>query len=83
MGGYLLRVRNRGISIVRPTLAELSQAYAEARDESGEGASTWPNGAVFERGAFGRTTPLGYISYNGRIWPPEAGKPPIYDPAAA
>jgi len=80
MSGYLLRVRNRGISLARPTLAEISQAFAEARDESGEGANTWPDGTVFERGPYGRAIPLGRVSYNGRIWSSEPGAPPIYDP---
>ena len=41
------------------SLEEASRVYCTLRDESGEGASTWPNGTVTG----------GYrVSYNGRIW---------------
>lgn len=39
-------------------LAEASRIYQALRDQSGEGASTWPDGSV------GRYR----ISFNGRVW---------------
>lgn len=42
--------------------ADASGLYSKLRDESGEGASTWPNGKL-------RLDGVDYvISYNGRIW---------------
>lgn len=38
--------------------AEASAIYCKLRDESGEGASTWPDGK------FGNL----HISYNGKVW---------------
>jgi hypothetical protein len=40
------------------SLAEASRIYGELRDDSGEGASTFPDGRV---GHY-------RISYNGRVW---------------
>lgn len=47
------------------TLAEASALYGTARDASGEGSSTWPEGRI--------TGPLGSfnVSYNGRVWSPQ------------
>ena len=39
-------------------IAAASAAYCQLRDESGEGASTWPKGRVG----------LHRISYNGKVW---------------
>jgi len=64
--------------IVCATFEEASKAYSQLRDESGEGASTWPEGRVY-RG----TQQIGRISYNGRVWKPKPWGPtdePIYDP---
>ncbi len=52
----------RGETIRRETLADLSGAYCEMRDASGEGASTFPTPLVRHLGVIGR------LSYNGRIW---------------
>lgn len=41
------------------TFAEASRIYSQARNESGEGASTFP---------VGRLTGGYYVSYNGRVW---------------
>lgn len=46
------------------TLAELSAVYSRLRDESGEGASTFPTTTVRDS----RNYTAGFISYNGRIW---------------
>ena len=54
---------------VSAQLAEASRVYCHLRDESGEGASTFPEG----RAAIYR------ISYNGRVW---LGKSVVYDPRA-
>lgn len=61
-------------------LAEASRAFSAARDESGEGGSTFPEGIVTENGK-----PVGFVSYNGKIfakpgrkWAP--GDEPIYNP---
>ncbi len=61
-----------------------SMAYAERRDESGEGASTFPLADV--RDATGRI--VGHLSYNGKVWARpsrdwQPGDQPIYDPFAA
>jgi hypothetical protein len=45
--------------------AEASAIYCKLRDESGEGASTWPNGR------FGKY----HISYNGKVWSGKFGDP--------
>src|SRR3546814_12578384 len=44
------------------SLAQASQVYGRLRDESGEGASTFPDGKITGAGAALR------VSYNGRIW---------------
>lgn len=83
---YILKIRSRGVRIECASLSEVSTKYSELRDESDEGASTFPNGAVFEKGTWGRETPVGHVSYNGRIWAPDANvmglkAVPIYDNA--
>ena len=45
-------------TIAVTTLADAQNHYCRLRDESGEGASTFPDGSV---GKF-------RISYNGRVW---------------
>jgi hypothetical protein len=62
-------------SIEVASLEEASRVYCDLRDESGEGASTFPNGKV---GKY-------RISYNGKVW---LGHGPVdsqlvYDPYAA
>lgn len=64
------------------SLADLSRAYSRLRDQSGEGASTFPTATVLDE----RNHTAGFISYNGRIWaenPDDVrGMPnatPIYD----
>lgn len=51
-------------------LAEASRIYCQLRDESGEGASTFPEG----RAAIYR------VSYNGKVW---LGANVVYDPYEA
>lgn len=72
--------RMRGETIMADSLADLSAEYSKRRNASGEGGSTFPSPTVYQD-----SKRLGYISYNGRIWPghrldrydPE--KMPIYD----
>lgn len=69
----------RGTVYTARTLAGISAAYCKARDESGEGASTFPFPDIEDGGAF-----VARLSYNGRVWPYGAyGESlPLYDPAA-
>lgn len=55
------RRRPRAIIPVRD-LVDASHAYQMARDESGEGASTWPSGRV----VIGEKAYT--VSYNGKVW---------------
>jgi len=53
----------RGQTFTAATLSELSALYCAARDESGEGQSTFPSVNF----SLGRNL-AGRISYNGKIW---------------
>jgi len=53
----------RGKTYTAATLAELSALYCAARDDSGEGQSTFPSVNF----SLGRNL-AGRISYNGKIW---------------
>ena len=58
---HVLRIgRRERINVA--DLADASHAYQDARDESGEGASTFPEGRIDIGGKAYR------ISYNGRVW---------------
>lgn len=83
---YILKIRSRGVRIECADLAGVSAKFRELRDASDEGASTFPDGSVFEKGTWGRETPVGRVSYNGRIWGPDKWNPedkPIFDTAEA
>lgn len=54
--GVKLKIGRRTHDVA--SIEEASRLYQRLRDESGEGASTWPEGRV---GEF-------RITYNGRIW---------------
>jgi len=56
------------------SLAEASALYSELRDDSGEGASTWPTGHIVGTDM--------QVSYNGKVFQGRwfAGKKPVYDP---
>lgn len=59
-------------------IASASAKYCVARELSGEGASTFPEGTIREGTKF-----VGRISYNGRVWANvdwRNGDKPIYDP---
>jgi hypothetical protein len=60
----------RRLTLNVASLADASVAYSEARDASGEGASTFPEGRVSCN-----ATQVARISYNGRVWPPGPWKP--------
>lgn len=51
--------------ITGQTLAEVSARYAELRDESGEGGSTWPQAVVRDSETL---RVAGVVSYNGKVW---------------
>jgi hypothetical protein len=74
----ILWIGNRFNSNVRD-LAHASEVYARERDESGEGASTFPNGRIMKGGR-----KIANVSYNARVWPKEGTGPgftPLYDPS--
>lgn len=59
------------------SFAEASAIYSDARDRSGKGYSTWPDGTVLEGGKV-----IARVSYNGRVWAPGPWKSdavPLYD----
>lgn len=66
----------RGNSYVADTLELASKIYSRARDESGEGNSTFPKPTVRN----GKSI-IGVFSYNGRIWSNDgsSGQVLIYD----
>lgn len=79
----MFTINIRGTEYTARTLAGISAAYCKARDESGEGATTFPFATLLCA-----DKDIGYVSYNGRVWAGEYGgysKPhnsPLYDPAA-
>lgn len=76
----------RGKEYKAATLAGISAAYCKARDESGEGASTFPfPDIVGTDEKTGKKTIVARLSYNGRVWPNveyDRRIVPLYDPAA-
>lgn len=75
----------RGKVYQAATLAGISAAYCKARDESGEGASTFPFPDVRIKGRDGKEITVARMSYNGRVWPNAEHEDcggPFYDPAA-
>lgn len=52
------------INVMVPTIQTAVAVYERTRDESGEGASTFPDGALVVDGQSGKLR----ISYNGRVW---------------
>ncbi|WP_234831934.1 hypothetical protein [Sphingobium yanoikuyae] len=74
-------VRQAGYpDILVQTLEQASRGYCERRDQTGLGASAFPEAELMRDGVI-----VGRISYNGRIWHPIPWRPgdrPIYDNAA-
>ena len=70
-------VQNGYAELAAANWAEASNLYCERRDRSGLGASMYPEALLLIA-----ETPVGRISYNGRIWLPgdwEPGADPLYD----
>ena len=63
-----------GITHSAASLADASRMFSVLRDQSGEGASTFPSPRI--KDAFGKI--VGRFSYNGRIWTGD-GATLIYD----
>lgn len=76
-----LIVRQAGYpDLLVETLEHASRGYCERRDQTGLGASDFPEGELMRDGVI-----VGRISYNGRIWQPAPWRPgdrPIYDNSA-
>jgi hypothetical protein len=56
-----------------------SKLYAEKRNASGEGGSTWPEGRIIQNDKL-----IARVSYNSRIWPAEewtTEQKPLFVPA--
>lgn len=51
------------------TIAQAQDEYCRLRDESYEGASTWPDGKIWEP-----CGPRIRVSYNGRMWLPDGSE---------
>ncbi|WP_237751518.1 hypothetical protein [Sphingobium sp. DC-2] len=72
------RIEQKGYAeLAAANWAEASNLYCERRDRSGLGASMYPEALLLIA-----DTPVGRISYNGRIWLPgdwEPGTEPLYD----
>lgn len=73
----------RGKLVDVDTLAQASQACRTFIEKAGIGNSRWTGGTLYVN-----DQPIGYVSYNGRVWSGDrkAWKPgatPIYDPRAA
>lgn len=64
---FSLKIGRRKAIPVRD-LVDASVCYQLERERSGEGASTFPHGFVFN----GETL-LAEVSYNGRVWAPGTG----------
>lgn len=61
-----------------PSLQVASEVFCAARDKAMTGASRTPTPLVYD--AAGKQ--IGYISYNGRVWPGRTYRPdatPLYD----
>jgi hypothetical protein len=75
----LLNIGNRA-SFDVSSFEEASRIYAQYRDISLEGASTFPDGTILDGG---RT--IARVSYNAKVWPPakwREGQVPLFDPYA-
>jgi hypothetical protein len=73
----ILKIGNRA-SIEVASFQEASQIYAQYRNASLEGASTFPDGTILDG-----TRTVARVSYNGKIWPPRKwvpGQTPLFNP---
>jgi hypothetical protein len=71
-----LKIGSR-MSVQVSGFAEASHVYAELRDASREGASTFPDGVVFDGNRM-----VARVSYNAKVWlpGPTEGQTPIFNP---
>jgi hypothetical protein len=75
----ILKIGNRG-SIEVCSFEEASRIYAQYRDTSLEGASTYPDGIIIDG-----TRTVACVSYNAKVWPPTKWSPlqtPLFNPYA-
>ena len=73
----ILKIGNRA-SLEVSSFEEASRVYAQYRDASLEGASTFPDGAILDG-----TRTIARVSYNGKVWPPakwSEGQIPLFNP---
>jgi hypothetical protein len=73
----ILKIGSRA-SIEVSSFEEASQRYAQCRDASLEGASTFPDGTLLDGNRI-----IARVSYNAKVWPPTkwiAGQAPLFDP---
>ena len=73
----ILKIGNR-VSIEVSSFEEASRVYAQYRDASLQGASTFPDGTILDGG---RT--IARVSYNAKVWPPgkwHEGQTPLFNP---
>jgi hypothetical protein len=73
----ILKIGDRA-SFEVSTFEEASQIYAQIRDASLEGASTFPDGIILDG-----TRTVARVSYNAKVWPPakwSEGHMPLFNP---
>jgi hypothetical protein len=73
----ILKIGTRA-SIKVASFQEASQVYAQYRDASLEGNSTFPDGAIIEG-----TRTIARVSYNAKVWPTakwSPGQRPLFNP---
>ena len=73
----ILKIGNRA-SFEVSSFAEASRFYAQYRDATFEGASTFPDGVILH----GSRT-IARVSYNAKVWPPgkwHEGQTPLFNP---
>lgn len=73
----ILKIGSRA-SIEVSSFEDASQLYAQYRDASLEGASTFPDGTVLDGNRI-----IARVSYNAKVWPPTRwapGQTPLFDP---
>ncbi|MGH8159278.1 MAG: hypothetical protein ACREPQ_14250 [Rhodanobacter sp.] len=74
---YTLKIGGKAVAVC--DLYDASSHYQILRDDSGEGASTFPEGMVYNGDVW-----VARISYNGRVWAPKPwakGDLPLMEPA--
>jgi hypothetical protein len=75
----ILKIGNRA-SFEVASFEQASRIYAQYRDASFEGASTFPDGIILDR-----RRAIARVSYNAKVWPPTRWSPgqiPLFNPYA-